>query len=1058
MTKTVYSRYRNKTCRIFAAFLLLLALQLTGFGPVWAEAENLNASGVVNRESAVDLIGKTEGYSAVLYDNTNGLPTTEANAIAETSEGFIWIGSYSGLIRYDGNTFVRMDSTTGITNAICLYVDHLDRLWIGTNDNGVAMMKNGWIKFWGKADGMKAVNIRAIAEDQNGVMYAATTAGIAMIDNDLNLRMIDDPRIAEAYMRDLRAGSDGLLYGLTQLGDLFTLKDGEVVNYVSNEDAQIQDVVSIFPDPMHIGLIYLGTEDSHLYYGGLSENFEAVRVRNVAPLTNIERFECINGQVWVCAGNGIGVLTNAGFRMFENLPMNNSVGHVMTDYAGNLWFTSTRQGVMKVVPNQFSDIFERYDLSSNVVNTTCRSDDGQLFIGTDSGLIVLDEKKMLTEMPLTKAETASGEQLKFTDLLDMLSNSRIRSIIRDSQGRMWISTWRNYGLLRYDHGELLVFSAEDGLFSDRVRTVVERPDGTMLVASTGGISIIDGDRVTAGYGKEDGIVNIEVLTVAEGKNGDIVLGTDGGGIYVISDAGLRHIDTEDGLLSDVVMRIKHDKDRDLFWIVTSNSIAFMTDDYQVTSIQKFPYSNNFDLYENSQGDIWVLSSNGIYVVPIDMLLENGDITPVYYGRDNGLPSIATANSYSELTPDGNLYMASTTGVAKVNIEASFEDVKDMKVAVPFIDVDGKRIYPDENGCFTIPADAQKLTVSSFVYNYSLMNPQVSYYLEGFEEENAPISRSDLVPVDYTNLKGGTYNFVMHLKDSMGRGNKEVSVQIVKEKAFYEKLWFMILFAVLVLAVLALSIRIYVRKKTQALEKKQKETMMLVGEITEAFAKVIDMKDTYTNGHSSRVAKYTVMLAKELGYDDETIERYYRIALLHDIGKVGIPPEVLNKAGKLTDEEFETIKSHVTKGYETLKEISIMPELAVGAQAHHERPDGKGYPNHLKGDEIPRVAQIIAVADCFDAMYSNRPYRNRMNFDKAVSIIKEVGGTQLTQDVVDAFLRLVEKGEFRDPDDHGGGTTENIDNIHKRQDEAEKQKEAAEKQKETENQSEAPKES
>ncbi|MER2152463.1 MAG: HD domain-containing phosphohydrolase, partial [Candidatus Limivicinus sp.] len=191
---------------------------------------------------------------------------------------------------------------------------------------------------------------------------------------------------------------------------------------------------------------------------------------------------------------------------------------------------------------------------------------------------------------------------------------------------------------------------------------------------------------------------------------------------------------------------------------------------------------------------------------------------------------------------------------------------------------------------------------------------------------------------------------------------------------------------------------------------------------------------------------------ELGYDDETIERYYRIALLHDIGKVGIPPEVLNKAGKLTDEEFETIKSHVTKGYETLKEISIMPELAVGAQAHHERPDGKGYPNHLKGDEIPRVAQIIAVADCFDAMYSNRPYRNRMNFDKAVSIIKEVGGTQLTQDVVDAFLRLVEKGEFRDPDDHGGGTTENIDNIHKRQNEAEKQKEAAEKQ------SEAPKES
>ena len=145
----------------------------------------------------------------------------------------------------------------------------------------------------------------------------------------------------------------------------------------------------------------------------------------------------------------------------------------------------------------------------------------------------------------------------------------------------------------------------------------------------------------------------------------------------------------------------------------------------------------------------------------------------------------------------------------------------------------------------------------------------------------------------------------------------------------------------------------------------------------------------------------------------------------------MPQEVLNKPGKLTDEEFMTIKSHTTKGYETLKEITIMPELAIGAQSHHERPDGRGYPNGLKGEEIPRVAQIITVADCFDAMYSDRPYRNRMNFDKAVSIIRENAGTQLTRDVVEAFLRLVDRGEFREPDDDGGGTMENIDNIHKR---------------------------
>ncbi|MBQ1849803.1 MAG: HD-GYP domain-containing protein, partial [Lachnospiraceae bacterium] len=215
--------------------------------------------------------------------------------------------------------------------------------------------------------------------------------------------------------------------------------------------------------------------------------------------------------------------------------------------------------------------------------------------------------------------------------------------------------------------------------------------------------------------------------------------------------------------------------------------------------------------------------------------------------------------------------------------------------------------------------------------------------------------------------------------------------------------------------------------------KREEDKLLIREITEAFAMTIDMKDRYTRGHSTRVAEYTELLAKELGYDEETVEKYRNIALLHDIGKIGVPPEVLNKPGKLTDQEFGVIKSHSALGYEALRKINIMPELAIGARSHHERPDGKGYPQGLAGEQIPRVAQIIAVADTFDAMYSDRPYRKRMNFEKAVSIIKEVAGTQLASDVVDAFLRLVEKGEFRDPNDTGGGTMEDINNIHKKQD-------------------------
>ena len=198
----------------------------------------------------------------------------------------------------------------------------------------------------------------------------------------------------------------------------------------------------------------------------------------------------------------------------------------------------------------------------------------------------------------------------------------------------------------------------------------------------------------------------------------------------------------------------------------------------------------------------------------------------------------------------------------------------------------------------------------------------------------------------------------------------------------------------------------------SLKRKQQESAILASEVSAAFAKVIDMKDKYTNGHSERVAKYTAMIAKEMGYDAETVEKYYRIGLLHDVGKVGIPKAVLNKPGKLTDEEYEVIKSHTLKGYEVLKDISVAPELAIGALAHHERHDGNGYPNGLSGDEIPAVARIIAVADAFDAMYSDRQYRKRLDFDEALSRIREASGTQLNPEVVDAFFRLVDKGEIK----------------------------------------------
>ena len=769
---------------------------------------------------AVDPVGNSDNYSAVLYDNSNGLPTSEANDIAQTSEGFIWIGSYSGLVRYDGNTFERIDSTTGITSVVCLLVDSRDRLWIGTNDNGLAMLERGEFTIWKEADGLGSTKICCLEEDSDGSIYVGTTAGISVVSPDLTLSHLDDPRIANLYMEHITRGSDGLLYCITNEDDCFTLRGGELEDYTDHTMTAIDGITSILPDPDAPGMVHIGTGESKIYYGDPQTDSASMRSVDISPLFSVISMKQIGGKLWICARNGIGMLDEEGFHHLDDLPLNNSVNQVMADYEGNLWFISARQGVMKLVANSFSDVFEHYGLEDRVVNSTCIYN-GLLFVATDTGLIALDEEGPLASLPLTAARTASGQELGSSDLLQLLDGVRLRSLVRDSRGRLWISTWRGYGALCYDGNEATAFTEDEGLFSDHVRVVHETADGSLLVVNTGGLNVIRDGRVVAGYGREEGIENPETLTVTEAPNGDIIVGSNGDGIYIINDEGLRCIGTADGLSSGIVMRIKHDEDHGVFWLVTSNSISYMTEDYRITEVRKFPYSNNFDLYENSKGDIWVLSSNGIYVVPADELIANGEIRPVHYGMGNGLPCITTSNSYSELTEDGDLYIAGNSGVAKVNIEEPLEEINDIKQAVPYVEADGERLWPDESGGFTLPPKTQKLTVYGYVFNYSLTDPQVSYQLKPFDKQAVTVSRSELDPITYTNLPGGSYEFVMELKDAMGRGSKTLTVPIVKEKSLHEQAWFYCLIATLAAMLLTLLFRGYVRRKMRTMEKQHK---------------------------------------------------------------------------------------------------------------------------------------------------------------------------------------------------------------------------------------------
>ncbi len=182
---------------------------------------------------------------------------------------------------------------------------------------------------------------------------------------------------------------------------------------------------------------------------------------------------------------------------------------------------------------------------------------------------------------------------------------------------------------------------------------------------------------------------------------------------------------------------------------------------------------------------------------------------------------------------------------------------------------------------------------------------------------------------------------------------------------------------------------------------------LTREMMLALSKTVDAKDHYTNGHSLRVAQYAKEIARRMGKPEEEQEKIYEMGLLHDIGKIGVSEEIINKTTRLTDEEFALIKQHTVIGCSILRQISVMPELADGARSHHERYDGRGYPDGLKGDGIPEAARIICLADCYDAMTSTRTYSTPKPQPAVRAEIERCKGSQFDPAIADIMISMID---------------------------------------------------
>ena len=940
-------------------------------------------------------------YTQVLYDNNNLLPVSEANHILQTKDGYIWIATYSGLLRFDGKTVKQyshsLDGDFPSDTVMTIFEDSKNRLWIGTNDVGLVLMENGEFTIIGRNEGLGSNTVRDIEEDPVGNIVVATTHGIYRVDKDKKVKQVNTIGLGDYVINSIAIQADGVIWAVSNYG---------IAYYIDSEGSHNLNTYSGIEAPVSVDVIdnkvYIGTSSNTIYVCEKIKEIVVVSTLNTDKLQGIQHvYQDSNNHLWVCADNGIGYFEDGTtIKILEGAKIENSVENVIEDYEGNLWFTSSRQGVLKLVKSSFKNIGYLAEQQDVVVNTTCLVN-GKLYIGTDNGLMIIDQQ--------------TGKMVR-NQLTSMLSWTRIRDIYQDSKGNIWICTYGKYGLIKIKlDGTYTCYNKEENEAFDanKVRCIIEREDGTMAVGTSQGIYILQNDEVVKKYGPSQ-LQNTVILSLLE-KDGILYAGTDGGGIYQIEkDQSVVSFNKEKDFSEDIILRIAEDQQGDGLFIAASCNLYYY--DCKTGKVQFFEnlQMKNFSIFDivtQNEKTITLIHSNGVSIVNREQLFENEKVKFANFNSKNGLSSSPIANSFSYVDEDGTVYMSCAKGVNAFNVNDIYTNIKKPKVQINGVVVDEKEI--PVNDTIKISNKASRVEIDLGILTYdNARDCAVTYFLEGFDKKEQVINDEEIKGISYTNLPGGKYTFYVKVKRNvLGQKEEDITttqkVTIIKAKKLTEhpSFWVFLIFAIGALVIFA--VKSYIKRKLKAMQKRQLRERKLVQTSMEAIANTIDAKDPYTNGHSRRVAEYAVMIAKELELDTKFIEDLYYIALLHDIGKIGVPDKILTKPGKLDDEEYNIIKKHTTIGGDILKEVEIIKGIQIGARYHHERYDGKGYPEGLKGDDIPFIARIIGVADAYDAMTADRPYRKGMSNEVAIDEIKKGAGTQFDPTIAKVMITLIE---------------------------------------------------
>ena len=720
----------------------------------------------------------------------NGLPQNTVHAIAQTLDGYIWMGTEEGLARFDGvkfSVFDRQNTAQFKSNYIrALLGDRQGALWIGTAE-GLLRLLNGKFTLFTTNEGLPSNTIQAVHEDREGNLWVATATGLGLFKSGSLTTFTTKERLIGGSIQTLFEDADGAMWIATPYG-VGRVKGDKFTNYTVRDGLGSNSVRTIQQD--RGGRLWFGT------LGGLTSlvngRFKTYTTKDGLPNDRIiSLLTTRDGGLLVGTAGGLCRFSDGHFTGFDSEEglSKSTILSLLEDLEGNLWVGTESSGISLLKETKFKTYTVKNGLSSDVVKSIYQDQQGNTWIGTDGGGL-----SRLKDGKLSVYTTRDG-----------LSSNVVVALFADDTGNLWVGTPE--GLNRFSGGKLTHFTAADGLASNDVRSINGDRRGNLWIGTRGGLTRMR-DGVSETYTELDGLPNDLIATVYEDRKGNLWVGTLGG-LSRLSNDEFTTFTTRDGLSSDAVISLYEDSDSTL-WIGTNGGGLNRMKDGKLTSVTT---GNGllddvvYRILEDDQNNLWLSCRKGIFHISKSELDEFAQgrissVSPVAYGTADGMITRECSGGGDPAgwkDREGRLWFPTIKGVAMIDPARIKTNSQPPPVVIEQIRIDDQSIAPADRVELSPGTTRFDLyyTAPSFVAPEKV---RFKYMLEGFDKDW--IDSGTRRVAYYTNLRPGDYTFKVIASNNDGVWNHSgATLALYLKPYFYQTYWFY-LSVTLLLAMLA----------------------------------------------------------------------------------------------------------------------------------------------------------------------------------------------------------------------------------------------------------------